>query len=112
MPPPPWHWPRQEFGSLDILVNNAGYGLVGAIEEVDPQEYRPMFETNVFGLIETTRAALPALRRTGGGRIVNVSSVGGLASRARASVSTTAPNSPWRACPRRWRKRSRRSESR
>lgn len=73
---------EKEFGGLDILVNNAGYGLVGAIEEVDPQEYRPMFETNLFGLIETTRAALPALRRTGGGRIVNISSVGGLTARA------------------------------
>jgi NAD(P)-dependent dehydrogenase (short-subunit alcohol dehydrogenase family) len=73
---------EKEFGGLDILVNNAGYGMVGALEEVAPEEYRPMFETNVFGLIETTRAALPALRRTGGGRIVNISSVGGLASRA------------------------------
>ena len=42
---------------LDILVNNAGYGLFGAIEEGTPEEYRPMFEVNVFGLIETTRAA-------------------------------------------------------
>jgi NAD(P)-dependent dehydrogenase (short-subunit alcohol dehydrogenase family) len=70
------------FGGLDILVNNAGYGFVGAIEEGAPDEYRPMYETNVFGLIETTRAALPALRRTGGGRIVNFSSIGGLDGRA------------------------------
>ena len=66
------------FGRLDILVNNAGYGLIGAIEEATPDEYRPLFETNVFGLIETTRAALPALRRSGGGRIVNVSSGAGI----------------------------------
>ena len=66
------------FGRLDILVNNAGYGFIGAIEEATPDEYRPMFETNVFGLIETTRAALPALRRAGGGRIVNLSSGAGL----------------------------------
>ncbi len=73
---------EQRFGRLDILVNNAGYGFVGAIEEGEPEEYRPMFETNVFGLIETTRAALPALRRSRGGRIVNLSSIAGIAGRA------------------------------
>ncbi|QRE76753.1 oxidoreductase [Methylobacterium aquaticum] len=66
------------FGGFDVLVNNAGYGLYGAIEEGTPQEYRPMFEVNVFGLIETTRAALPALRRKGG-TIVNMSSGAGIA---------------------------------
>jgi len=74
------------FGGLDILVNNAGHGFLAAIEEGSPEEYRPMFETNVFGVIETTRAALPALRRaagkTGAGRIVNFSSLGGIAGRA------------------------------
>ena len=73
---------EKSFGGLDILVNNAGYGLFGAIEEGSPEEYRPMFEVNVFGLIETTRAALPALRRRGGGRVVNLSSVGGISSHA------------------------------
>lgn len=71
-----------QFGRLDILVNNAGYGLVGAVEELQPSEYRPMFETNLFGLIEMTRAALALMRRTGGGRIVNLSSVGGFTGRA------------------------------
>lgn len=66
------------FGGFDVLVNNAGYGLFGAIEEGSPDEYRPMFEVNVFGLIETTRAALPTLRRTGG-VIVNMSSGAGIA---------------------------------
>jgi NAD(P)-dependent dehydrogenase (short-subunit alcohol dehydrogenase family) len=67
------------FGGLHILINNAGHGFVGAIEEAVPGEYRPMYETNVFGLIETTRAALPALRRSGaGGRIVNMSSGAGI----------------------------------
>ncbi len=74
---------RAAFGGLDVLVNNAGFGFVGAIEEGTPDEYRPMFETNVFGLIETTRAALPALREraaeTGAGRIVNFSSGAGIA---------------------------------
>lgn len=68
----------ESFGGIDVLVNNAGYGLYGAIEEGTPEEYRPMFEVNVFGLIETTRAALPVLRRSGG-TIVNMSSGAGIA---------------------------------
>ncbi|RJF74260.1 oxidoreductase [Rhodopseudomonas palustris] len=68
----------ETFGGFDVLVNNAGYGLFGAIEEGTPEEYRPMFEVNVFGLIETTRAALPVLRRAGG-TIVNMSSGAGIA---------------------------------
>ena len=70
------------FGGLDILVNNAGFGFMGAIEEAMPEEYRPMFETNVFGLIETTRAALPALRKQTGARVVNFSSGAGIAGAA------------------------------
>ena len=68
------------FGGFDVLVNNAGYGLFGAIEEGTPEEYRPMFEVNVFGLIETTRAALPILQRSGG-TIVNMSSGAGIEGR-------------------------------
>lgn len=68
----------ETFGGFDVLVNNAGYGLYGAIEEGIPEEYRPMFEVNVFGLIEMTRAALPVLRRRGG-TIVNMSSGAGIA---------------------------------
>ena len=73
---------EEAFGGLDILVNNAGFGFMGAIEEATPEEYRPMFETNVFGLIETTRAALPALRKRRGARVVNFSSGAGIAGAA------------------------------
>lgn len=69
---------EREFGGFDVLVNNAGYGFIGAVEEAEPEEYRPMFEVNVFGLIETTRMALPVLRRRTGARIVNLSSGAGL----------------------------------
>jgi NAD(P)-dependent dehydrogenase (short-subunit alcohol dehydrogenase family) len=68
----------ETFGGFDVLVNNAGYGLFGAIEEGTSEEYRPMFEVNVFGLIETAKAALPILRRSGG-TIVNMSSGAGIA---------------------------------
>lgn len=75
------HAAQARFGGIDVLVNNAGFGFIGAIEESEPAEYRPMFETNLFGLIETTRAALPALRQRGGGCVVNISSVGGITGR-------------------------------
>ena len=70
----------EAFGGFDVLVNNAGYALFGAIEEGTPEEYRPMFEVDVFGLIEITRAALPVLRRAGG-TIVNMSSGAGIEGR-------------------------------
>ncbi len=50
---------EEAFGGLDILVNNAGHGFIGAIEEGLPDEYRPLFETNVFGLIESNRGRFP-----------------------------------------------------
>ncbi len=66
------------FSPVDVLVNNAGYGLAGAIEEATEDEFMPVFNTNVFGLINITRAFLPHLRQRGAGHIVNLSSVGGL----------------------------------
>jgi NAD(P)-dependent dehydrogenase (short-subunit alcohol dehydrogenase family) len=66
------------FGHVDILVNNAGYGLNGAIEEVSEEEFEPMFQTNIYGLIRTTRAFLPHFRQRRTGHIFNLSSVSGL----------------------------------
>lgn len=65
------------FGRIDVLVNNAGYGLCGALEECSVEETLAQYQTNVFGLINVVRAALPVLRKQRAGHIVNISSVGG-----------------------------------
>jgi NAD(P)-dependent dehydrogenase (short-subunit alcohol dehydrogenase family) len=67
-----------EAGSIDVLVNNAGYEVRGAVEEVDDDEARAQFDTNFFGLLRVVRAVLPSMRERGAGRIVNLSSIGGV----------------------------------
>ena len=64
-------------GAVGALVNNAGFGLEGPVEEVPLDEWRSQFETNLFGMVHLIQLVLPAMRRQGWGRIVNVSSVGG-----------------------------------
>jgi NAD(P)-dependent dehydrogenase (short-subunit alcohol dehydrogenase family) len=66
-----------EASTIDLLVNNAGYGLGGAFEDLELEEIKAQFETNLFGLIRTTQAVLPIMRKQKSGIIVNISSGAG-----------------------------------
>ena len=69
---------HERFGRLDVVVNNAGYGQFGMVEEISEAEARDQIETNVFGALWVTQAALPYLREQGSGHILQVSSIGGI----------------------------------
>jgi NAD(P)-dependent dehydrogenase (short-subunit alcohol dehydrogenase family) len=66
------------FGTIDVLLNNAGYGQLGVFEEISAAAVEQQFATNFFGLLHVTRAVLPVMRAQGAGRILNISSVGGI----------------------------------
>jgi NAD(P)-dependent dehydrogenase (short-subunit alcohol dehydrogenase family) len=67
----------ENFGGLDVLVNNAGFGHLSSIEDMTEEYFRAQFETNFFGLLHVTRAALPVMRKQRSGHIIQVSSIGG-----------------------------------
>jgi NAD(P)-dependent dehydrogenase (short-subunit alcohol dehydrogenase family) len=69
---------HERFGRLDVVVNNAGYGQFGMVEELSEDECRRQIETNLFGAIWITQAALPFLREQGSGHFLQVSSIGGI----------------------------------
>jgi NADP-dependent 3-hydroxy acid dehydrogenase YdfG len=69
---------HKQFGRVDIVINNAGYGLFGAIEEVSEAEARAQIETNLFGALWVTQAALPIMRTQKSGHIIQISSIGGV----------------------------------
>jgi NAD(P)-dependent dehydrogenase (short-subunit alcohol dehydrogenase family) len=66
-----------KYGRLDVLVNNAGYGYFAPFEQMTSEQFRDVVETCLFGVVYTTRAALPAMRKQKSGHIFQVSSVGG-----------------------------------
>jgi short-subunit dehydrogenase len=67
----------QQEGQIDILINNAGIGLAGPMEHLELTNIQRVFDTNVFGVVRMCKAVLPAMRKQGAGRIINIGSIGG-----------------------------------
>jgi NAD(P)-dependent dehydrogenase (short-subunit alcohol dehydrogenase family) len=66
-----------EFGGLDVLVNNAGIGIFTTVEEMSPEDFRAVLETNLFGVFYCAHEAIPLMKQRGGGYIINISSLAG-----------------------------------
>ncbi|WP_016937984.1 oxidoreductase [Bacillus siamensis] len=78
------------FGPVDVLVNNAGTAYGGFIADVPMEHYRQQFDTNVFGLIHVTKTVLPYMRKHGGAKIINISSISGLTASPALSPYTSS----------------------
>lgn len=68
---------KNDFGRVDVVVNNAGYGLDGVFEAMSDDDIKKQFDTNVFGLMRVTREAIRLMRTQGGGKIIQIASMGG-----------------------------------
>src|SRR6266516_4038895 len=67
----------KELGGVDILINNAGIGIFESVEEMSPEDFRAVLETNVFGVFYCCHEAIPLMKQRGGGYIINILSLGG-----------------------------------
>jgi NAD(P)-dependent dehydrogenase (short-subunit alcohol dehydrogenase family) len=80
----------ERFGRIDVVVNNAGYADLAAIEDMSLEDFRAQIDTNLFGVVNVTKAALPLLRRQGAGHVIQVSSIGGRLATAGLSAYQSA----------------------
>lgn len=103
---------HEHFGRLDVVVNNAGYGLFGTVEELSETEIRDQVETNLFGVLWVTQAALPIMRAQQSGHIVQVSTIGGLVTFPTLGAGITRRSGRSRASPTASLRRSQASASR
>ncbi|AUT65807.1 oxidoreductase [Paraburkholderia terrae] len=76
----------EKFGRIDVLINNAGFGLLAAVEESSDADVRRIYDTNVFGLLNVTRAVLPVMRKQRSGHVINISSIVGYQAAAGVGV--------------------------
>ena len=67
----------KELGGIDILINNAGIGIFETVEQTSPEDFRAVLETNLFGVFHCCHAAIPEMKKRGGGYIINISSLAG-----------------------------------